>query len=67
MNGVELRYAIYKALVDVVHGAHLISPVPGEPLAIGVLVQGPSGENRWFKVSVEEVDEPTEIGRTGNL
>ncbi|MER8266509.1 hypothetical protein ABT007_20180 [Streptomyces griseus] len=63
MNGVELRYEIFKGLTDVVHGASLISPVPGEPLKIGVLVKDPSGETRWFRVSVEETDEP-EVDRS---
>lgn len=58
VNGVELRYAIFKALVGATEGASMISPVPGEPLRIGVLTKDPSGESRWFRISVEEMDGP---------
>lgn len=56
MNGVELRYEIFKGLVEQVYGASLLSPEPGKPLRIGVVVKDPAGEFRKFTVSVEEDD-----------
>lgn len=61
MNGLDLRYEIYKALVGAVAGTNLVSPVPGEPLKIGVLTQDPFGKDRWFRVSIEEVDRPEQV------
>ncbi|MFF4478737.1 hypothetical protein ACFY1A_17215 [Streptomyces sp. NPDC001520] len=54
MNGVELRYHIYKSLIGEVYGTQMVSPVPGEPLRIGVMVKDPNGKFRKFTVSIEE-------------
>ncbi|MEV7425211.1 hypothetical protein [Streptomyces sp. NPDC091212] len=54
MNGIELRYEIFKSLVDQVYGASLLSPEPGQPLRIGVVVKDPAGQTREFTISVEE-------------
>ncbi|WP_329168373.1 hypothetical protein OG709_30130 [Streptomyces sp. NBC_01267] len=54
MNGIELRYEIFKNLADQVYGASMLSPEPGKPLRIGVVVKDPAGEFRKFTVSVEE-------------
>ena len=54
MNIVELRYMIYKNLIGEVYGTHLISPSPGKPLQIGVLVRDSRGETRTFTISVTE-------------
>ncbi|MCX4554152.1 hypothetical protein [Streptomyces sp. NBC_01500] len=54
INVIELRYEIFKSLVDKVYGASLLSPSPGKPLRIGVVVRDPAGEVRKFTISVEE-------------
>lgn len=60
MNAAELRYEIYKALVDVMDVASLDSPEPGKPLTISVAVGDPftspeRNETRYFRVTVEEI------------
>lgn len=60
VNAAELRYAIYKTLVNSMDVASLDSPEPGKPLTISVAVGDPftlpaRGETRYFRVTVEEV------------
>lgn len=56
MNPVELRYAIYKSLVDL-HGvdvARLVSPSPSTPLEIKVATDDPCGGSRYFTITITE-------------
>ena len=54
MNTAELRYSIYKKLVEEVYGATLVSPVPGEPIQIKAITKDPSGDFRHFTISIQE-------------
>jgi hypothetical protein len=56
MNPVELRYALYKSLLDMkgVDVAGLVSPTPGAPLEIKVASDGPDGKSRYFTITLAE-------------
>lgn len=50
MNGIELRYEIFKALENAI----LLGPTPGEPLKLRVETTDPYGESKMFIVSIIE-------------
>lgn len=61
MNPVELRYEIYKHLVDIADVAALDSPKPGKPLTISLYAPDPyvrirEGKARHYRVTIEETD-----------
>lgn len=64
MNPAELRSQIYRPLAGLnrpaeIVSAELVSPVPGEPLAIDIVTTDPysqpPGAERRYRVTIEEV------------
>jgi hypothetical protein len=65
MNVIELRYALYKFLVERltrhVDVAGLDSPEPGQPVTISVAAAddySPTGGVRYYRITFEEVQAP---------
>jgi hypothetical protein len=60
MNPLELRYEIFKKLVDLsderdeIKSPEMVSPVPGEPVSIRLETTDPSGRARTFTVTISE-------------
>lgn len=61
LNPVELRYEIFKKLVDLegrgdLREVRLDSPVPGQPLTITSTVQPYVGAAHTYRVTIERID-----------